>query len=259
MAESLRIVVPSRHRADNLPRLAQLLPGCTVFVHESERAAYEAQACGQVEIATHAITNGIGPIRNAVLDVFDEDCIVMIDDDLMGVVPLLAKRQRRVTDPRIIRQVIESGHHAAADLNLGVFCWSRDSNPIGRDNVGNPVRLLAPIANSFGIRGPARRRRFDAGLRIGEDFDFTMQTLLHDRVVLCDCRWYFDHGPVYSGTGGTSGTYRDEDVAAVAGRLRERWGRWIPPHRTERERQMAETGLMLRMDVPRRNPSAVRL
>jgi hypothetical protein len=40
----------------------------------------------------------------------------------------MSRRQRHVTDPTVIAQVIENGHRIAEDLGITLFCWSRTQN-----------------------------------------------------------------------------------------------------------------------------------
>lgn len=256
MSESIRIVVPSRHRPYNVPKISALLPGCTILVHENERATY-AEACDDPKrIATHPDVRSIGDVRSIILDLFDEECIVMIDDDLKGIVPLLARRPRRIIDPRIIRQVIGNSHACAQDLGIGIFNWSVSQNPIGKDFEGSPLRMVGPIASSYGIRGAARRRRFDPQLVMCEDVDFVYQALLHDRVMLQDMRWHFDHGPLLGGVGGNSGHLTDEKAERSDAIVRQRWGRWIGEGGGVNGTKYKRT---FSVAVPRRNPSAVRI
>jgi hypothetical protein len=60
-----------------------------------------------------------------------------------------------------------------------------------------------------------------------EDLDFTLQTLLEDRIVLGDCRWYFDHGRIFSGRGGNVGLTTSEQFAHTTKDLVAKWGRFV--------------------------------
>ncbi len=55
------------------------------------------------------------------------------------------------------------------------------------------------------MRGPARARVWDRNLPGRSDLDFTLQTMMEDRILLADMRWYFDHGRIFSGKGGAVG------------------------------------------------------
>lgn len=237
--------------------IRQLLPGATILVHESEAADYRA-ACGAGHVETHTIDTGLVDIRNHILARYDEDCIVMVDDDLKGIIPLVGGRHRRIIDPAIIAQVIHNAHVCAEDLDLGVFCWSRTRNDVQGKFSAMPFRLVGVVSSSFGVRGRARHRQFDRRFPGREDFDFTLQSLLDDRVILADMRWYFDHGRIFSGVGGNAGRITDQDAAGAVAALHEKWGRWIGSGKSGRGFGTKFVSSMS-VAVQRRNPSGVRL
>ena len=203
MTESLRVVVPSRGRVPNMPLILRLLPGATVFVDKREESEYAA-VVPRNQLWLHESLPGLVAIRNWLNANVQEDCLVMIDDDFRGVIPLMGKH-RPITDPVVIAEVIANGHRVAEDLGISVFCWGRSLNNVLLKPEWDPFRLVGPISSSFGLRGAARSRRFDPACEIREDLDFTMQTLLEDRILLMEMRWYFDHGRIFSGRGGNVG------------------------------------------------------
>jgi hypothetical protein len=225
MPESLRVVVPSRRRVKNIPTILSLLPDAVICVAESERADYAA-AVPRKQLLCHRDLPGLIAIRNWLNDTIQEDCIVQIDDDLKGIRPLIGKN-RRQTDPDVIDQVIRNQHQVAQDLDISVFCWSRTRNTPMAQPQFQPFRVVGPVSSSFGLRGSARNRRFDPEIPGRADVDFTMQTLLKDRIVLMDMRWHFDHGRVFSGKGGNVGLLSDEDFERATRILYARWGRHL--------------------------------
>ena len=64
----------------------------------------------------------------------------------------------------------------------------------------------------------ARNRFFDERFIGRDDFDWTLRTLIDDRVLFVDNRFYFDHGPIYSGKGGNVGLI-DQDSFVNSSRL----------------------------------------
>ena len=127
--ESYRIVVPSRRRVKNMPRLLGLLPTATVCVAEEEREAYAAVVPPK-QLITHTIHTNLIDIRNWILDTVQEDCVVQVDDDFRGVIVLGKRRSRSIHDPEAIAELIENGLRVSSDLGVGVFCWGRSAaNP----------------------------------------------------------------------------------------------------------------------------------
>jgi len=162
------------------------------------------------------------------------------------------RRSRSFRDPDAIREVIENSLRVSEDLGIGVFCWARSENSIMLDVRALPMRFVAPMAASFGIRGPARSRRYDAELSTREDVDFTLQSLLADRIVYADMRFYFQHGRSFSGTGGNAGQLTVEQFDAATARLKEKWGDFLSTEGSGFSKNRTVASMSIR--VRRRNP-----
>jgi len=244
--ESLRIVVPSRKRVNNMRRLLGLIPEALVCVAREELSAY-AQAVPKRQLLGHDVSGGLPAIRDWINETIQEDCLVMIDDDLQCVRALTKPRgNRRITDPVVLGQIIENSARVAADLDIGVFCWTRTMNRLLLDPLVIPFKPVQPMSSSFGLRGPARQRRFDSGLLARADVDFTMRTLRDDRLLLCDCRFYFDHGRIFSGSGGQVGLVDSASFDAATKELERRWGKFLslkPPNYSKTGRYVAACGI----------------
>jgi hypothetical protein len=75
--------------------------------------------------------------------------------------------------------------------------------------------------------GAARRRHYNADFFGRADVDWTLQTLLKDRCVYADVRFYFDCGPVFSGRGGNVGLVTPEIFERSSRALKHKWGRAV--------------------------------
>lgn len=223
--ETRRIVVPSRKRPGNIPKLLQMIPTATICVAKSERADYAA-VVPKGQLMTHPNVLGLPRIRNWLNANVQEDCLVAIDDDLKGIRPLIGK-QKIIRDPLVIARAIDNAHRVCEDLGIGVFCWSRTRNTFLAEPDVLPVRFVQPVSCSFGLRGPARSRQFDPDMPGRADMDFTLQTLLEDRILLADMRWYFDHGRIFSGKGGNVGLLTHDQWEKGTAKLYAKWGRFI--------------------------------
>lgn len=208
-----------------MKRLLALLPDALICVAKSEAADY-AEVVPSDQLLLHEDLPGIIAIRNWLNATIQEDCLVEVDDDLRCVYSLTGKR-RKITDPESIGEIIANSAQIAADLNIGVFCWNRTQNTVISDPVFQPVRFVMPVSCSFGLRGRARERQFDPELPGRADFDFTLRTLLKDRILYADARFYFDHGRILSGLGGNVGLLSEEAYAASTQKLQQRWGRYV--------------------------------
>ena len=235
-----------------MPRLLRLLPSAIVAVAESEKSEYQAVVPAKQLIFHHDLPRLVD-IRTWINQTIQEDCLMMVDDDFLGVIPQVVRLQRRVTDPAIIEQVIENAHQCTEDLGLTVFCWTRTRNNFLADPEMLPIRLVQPMAGSFGMRGAAQSRRFDA-VPDREDVDFTLQTLLHDRVLFAEMRWYFDHGRSFAGRGGNVGKITEEQFKASTAILLQRWGKYIGLGSPGFQKNRSTTPMSIR--VKRRSPLA---
>ena len=251
--ETRRIVVPSRKRARNIPRILSILPNATITVAESEAADY-ADVVPKKQLLLHPELRGLAAIRNWLAKTLQEDCLVEIDDDLRGVIPQLGKA-KRITDPAVIAELIENGHRIAEDLGIGVFCWSRTANNFLSDPIFLPIRFVQPVSCSFGMRGAARNRLWDETIPGRADLDFTMRTMLEDRVLLADMRFYFDHGRIFSGKGGAVGIVSREGFEAGTRILYDRWGKYIGRKRPGFMKGQGNVAPMS-IRVQRHNPTA---
>lgn len=193
-------------------------------------------------------------IRNWLSREIQEDCLVEIDDDLVCIRPLIG-RQRPVTDPKTIEDVIRTAQVVSADLGINVFCWSRARNVAMAHPELLPVRFVQPVSSSFGLRGAARQRPFDEGLPGRADLDFTMRTLLEDRILYADMRWYFDHGRIFSGKGGAVGMISAEQYRRTTEEIYRRWGRFVGRRRPAWIKRKGSTSPMS-IKVTRHSPLA---
>jgi hypothetical protein len=177
----------------------------------------------------------------------------MIDDDLRCIYPQIG-RQVAVTDPELIAHVIDNAHQVSADLDIGVFCWARTRNVFVAEPEFLPFRFTAPVMCSFGLRGPARNRRFDVEMPGRADIDFALQTALEDRICLQDMRWYFEHGRIFAGRGGNAGRLTNERFRASTQRLYAKWGQFVARKKAGYIKNRAGTAVGLK--VERSNPIA---
>ncbi len=233
-----------------MQRVFALLPDAIVCVAEEERADYLG-AVDHKKIICHPNLKGLPRIRNWINKTIQEDCLVMIDDDLQGVIPCVQK-QKLITDPDIIWLIFENSHRVCEDLDIGVFCWNRSRNSFLVSPELMPIRLVCPMAASYGLRGPARERKFAETAR--EDVDFVMLTLMEDRILSCDVRWYFEHGRSFSGRGGNVGVLDDGAWHKSSKEMYAKWGKFLGrsvPGFRKRESRIDPMSIR----VQRRNPS----
>ncbi len=253
---SYRIIVPSRKRTHLMKHVLRLLPSATVVVHESELADYQRHVPTE-QLVTHQQTTVVG-IRNWLLDTFDEPYQVQIDDDLQYVETQIGIKKQRITDPEQIAWILENQIVCLADLDLGIGCFSRNQNDAMIKPTAYPFRLVAPISCTMIIGGPARNRRFEPSCWGRADADFTLRTLQDDRILLCDMRYVFYHGPVFSGKGGNVGILDQDQFNRATAELEKRCGQYVQTKKKGRFGKKDKGKPAMSIAVKRTSPTAIR-
>ena len=217
-----KIVIPSRKRPKQAERALSLIPTAVVYIDRRERDDYMNIPARNLFL--HEPTSGPVEMRNRLVVDFDAPALVEVDDDLRGV-RLLRQPGKLVTDPGFIRAVIENGVQIATDLNIGLYGWSRSiMTRTFRSMRVKPFSLVAPIFSTYIRRGPARYRLYDQDMQGRSDTDLVLRTLMEDRIVLADNRFYFDHGAIFSGKGGCVDLITADQYERATTLLKDRWG-----------------------------------
>jgi len=59
------------------------------------------------------------------------------------------------------------------------------------------------------------------------DLEFTLESYRDDRVIYCDCRYYWDFGKIYGGVGGNLGMVSGETRKNTVRVMRARWTKYL--------------------------------
>lgn len=229
-----RVVVPSRGRPDNMDLIQQLLPFATIVVAEAEYDRYLREVDAH-RLVTHggepAGVSGLPAVYNWMIDHFQEETLVEIDDDLQKVMVWAGEGSRTVwkklTNPDDTLQIIENGVQLAKDLDISTFTWAKSQNAAFLKPDHKPLAPVGLVANCFGVRGKARKRKYDPEMIGRASVDWTLRTLLADRCVLVDKRVFFDCGKIFGGSGGNAGIVTAKKFQISTQRLKETWGTHI--------------------------------
>jgi hypothetical protein len=250
----MTIVTPSRRRTHNMGTLRLLLPTARVCVDEREFDDYAA-VVPPTQLFTHPPLEGLPAVMNWMMDNVPSDILVCIDDDFQGVQVTTGSR-RFVTNAEQILAIIENGAQACRDLGMTTFCWSRTPNTsVIRPDV-RPIVPTQLVGSAFGIMGKARTRHYDPAFSGRAAVNWTLTTLLEDRAVLADIRYFFDCGVIFSGRGGNVGVVTPEQFTEASRKLVSKWGNALSlkaPGYVKKRDQVA-----LRIAVSRTNAVAQR-
>lgn len=248
------IIVPSRRRAHNMGTIKLLLPTATICIDEREADDYMA-VVPKARLLLHPPLEGLPAVMNWIQDNVNQQILVENDDDFAGVQVTTGSR-RFITDSEEILAIVENGAQACSDLGLTTFCWSRTPNTTVIHPDMRPVVPTQAVCTAFGVMGAARHRKYDTRFTGRADIDWALTTLLKDRCLLADVRYYFDTGDAFAGRGGNVGVVTAEQFTAASRGLVEKWGNALSmkPPGYARKRQVAP----LRIVATRTNKVAQR-
>ena len=220
------IAVPSRKRAHNMPILRMLLPTAVICVDEREMAEYSIFVPKDKLLPHPPLANGAA-VQSWMMDNIDTPILFRCDDDLRCVRGMTGSH-RRIVDPEEILAIIENAARCCQDLGLGVFTFAATANPIFLNVEEKPIKPVQPTFGAFGVMGKAlKTRRFDPDLVGRSDADFTLQTLLDDRILYADCRFKFDFGLIFGGRGGNVGLITPKIFRRSTLELKRKWGKHV--------------------------------
>lgn len=219
------IVVPSRRRTHNMETIRKLLPTALVCVDERERWDYSMFVPDE-NLLVHPPMDGLYNVINWMQEKVGSKILIEIDDDFQ-MVRSLTGSCRKITNPRDIITILENAARCCQDLGLSSFCFSRTANTALLRPDDKPIRPVQPVCNAFGMMGPARHRPYAVEFLGRGDVDWTLRTLLEDRCVYADVRFYFDCGRVFGGRGGNVGLVTPAQFKKTSVDLVKRWGRHV--------------------------------
>lgn len=217
----LRFLILSRGRARSMVS-HKLFPFADIIVPESEQDDYEKRLRRPVLVYPDEI-RGLSVLRNWILDNFSNHVIVMIDDDIHRVYNQEFNLYTAITRPEDLRRLLESTARITLDLQKSLFGYKASQNIIFYDPT-KPFRFTGWVGTVIGIVG--REFRFDEHNILKVDADYSLQALLHDRIIVQDNRYMFVSIKIKN-QGGNS-TYRTRDrVEREKLYLKKKWGKHI--------------------------------
>lgn len=213
---SIKLLILSRGRSQTITTTEILPDFVEVLVPESEEAAYRAAVKNPILTIPDNII-GLGRVRNWVLQHFDERIIVMLDDDLIRLYCLTAKKARPITDPEEITQVIINAAVMADDA--GLHCFGFSQTDIRKFNGCEPFKLTGWVGGVIGVIGRQYTFRDD---KYKVDIDFCLKNMLVDRILWIDDRYCF-YQLRDNNVGGNSAFRTQEEYEASTESLVQKW------------------------------------
>lgn len=241
----VRFVVPSRERAGILASCAlRMFPYATITVAESEMETYAQALAGRDNplIPHPDDVTGIAPIRQWVLDHFDEESICFVDDDVHQMRSALGYRGMNITDPNVALRIVENAATIAKGIGTAMYGFNQAGGDVRKFRPQNPILLNSWSGGVIGIVG--RDIRYDTALLLRADIDFAIQTMLEKRITYVDNRFSFIHRR-FGLTGGNARNRSEKRNRDEIDYLLRKWGMYLEA------RNVKET-MRLVVKVPRR-------
>lgn len=240
----IRIVILSRSRWKSIQDdTLKLLPDwIEIIVPVSEEEEY-ARVCDNPLILVPDEIEGLGPLRNWVLDNIEEETVIMFDDDVTTCYNLSGPKSKRITDKEELLQILINTAVMAKDA--GTHWFGFNQTDIRKYNGTDPFNLTTWVGCVVGVIGRKYRFRND---KFKVDIDMTLQNLLVDRKIWNDQRYKFAQARD-TNIGGSSKYRTEESFKQSVDNLVEKWSPFLTSSDTRYKNQVR-----ISMNVPRRQP-----
>lgn len=215
------IAIPSYKRADNCIT-AQMFSRAVICCHEFEVEEYKQHNKNEIKsIPDELRGKGMAVIRNWILDNFDDEEILMLDDDIQNFgyyedcEQFLMSEQEFYAFAKMAFQMTRECGTRLWGVNLQ---WDKKF-----------YREYSPFSLSSVVLGPCfgvikdKEIRFDELLGLKEDYDYSLQILNKYRKILRFNKYHYVCGHIKVKGGCASYRTSDKEVEQ-AKRFQEKWG-----------------------------------
>jgi hypothetical protein len=161
---------------------------------------------------------GVSAVRNWIVRRFEEEVIVMYDDDVTGLRTLCALRNRLLS-PDEIEAVVENTAYCAAGAGARLFGWNQRPDPRMLQR-NDPLSVVHWCGGVVGVVG--KDVRWDELLKFKCDIDCCLSELLANRILWHESRFCFMQARDKN-LGGNSLFRSPEKIAAEKRYLANKW------------------------------------
>ena len=209
----------SRSRIETAKTMRLLPEWVEVLVPESEKPGYEEKYSNPILTVPDEI-EGLGMLRNWVLDNFTEETVIMIDDDINYFYCLTDENARQVEQEEFIQVLINT---AVMANDAGAHVFGFFQTDIRKYKGYDPFSLNGWVGCIIGVNGRKYRFRDDY---FKVDIDFCLQCLLIDRFIWMDNRYYALQSRD-NNTGGNSKFRTEDKYNESIDSLFRKWGKCL--------------------------------
>jgi hypothetical protein len=172
----MKIVIPSYGRPDNV-KTKEYFKDAYIVVPNSQKADYEKNYTNVIGIDDQK-DGFVAKKRNACLEVFNGEEILLCDDDIITFFDI--KEQKNI-DSDFMLFKIQNAFVMARELGCNIFGFAAGSDKMKYKDF-QPFSLTKQFYWVIGILG--NNVKYDENLRFAEDIDFWLQNLNKDRKTL---------------------------------------------------------------------------
>lgn len=216
----IRVLILSRGRSDCVTTVDLFPEYIEMLVPESEKELYEEKYSNPILTIPDSMV-GLGAVRNWVLDNFQEDIVIMIDDDVQHIYRLTGTNAKQVKDKDEVMQIVINTAVMAKDA--GLHCFGYSQTDIRKYNACEPFKLTGWVGCLIGVIGRKYRFRDD---KYKVDIDYCLKNMLVDRILWIDSRYYFAQNRD-NNKGGNSMFRTQEEFEKSVDSLVEKWSPWL--------------------------------
>ena len=214
--KNVRIVILSRGRSSSI-KSHRLFPMATLTCPESEAKEYKKTG---LEIIPHPDEiQGLGKLRTWIRDRFKEEILVMVDDDVIGVLYLGDLSPKELRDPEYAYQVVINAAVCSKDLGVSAFGFNQYGD-VRKYLLNRPFVFNKWAGGVIGVIG--REIPFLESHLFKVDVDFFLENLLRKRIVWIENRFCFRQVRDRN-QGGNSLFRTEEKVQEEVSFLKHKW------------------------------------
>ncbi|MGH0945713.1 hypothetical protein ACQVTS_32915, partial [Bacillus mycoides] len=132
---------------------------------------------------------GLGAVRNWIMDHYEEEILIMMDDDIKSFVSLLQLKPEKIEDVDVIECILLNCAQNCIDAGMTLFSFNQCTTDVRKYRHSQPFNLSSWVGTVVGVVG--RKHRFTEVNKLKVDADYALKTLLHERVLWIDQRFSF--------------------------------------------------------------------
>ena len=181
----LSVVIISRGRSKSITTHI-VAPFAHLIVPESQISQYQYTGVPITPIPDNI--EGLGAVRNWVLENVTSECVIMMDDDITKLWCNVGLAGYTITNPQDVYTVLEVAAQCAKDIGVATFGFNQTWDVRAYD-ASKPFSLNDMLGGVIGVIG--RKRRFLSCNKFRVDVDYTLEGLKHERRIWRDNRYSF--------------------------------------------------------------------